>query len=234
MTPAGMIIGAWTMTVCAAILKVFIGSITLVPLVGFAVLLTALMAGVGYWHFRRAIPYYKGAEGERAVRDALDLLRPLGYEAVHDIVLKNGNVKYNIDHVLVGPGGVFAVETKFASKHDGGSPKVEFDGNRVRLTAELPSKEVITLGPWDAGPVDQARRNAKDVRRIVQERTGMDLPVRAAVVYPGWYGSDRKDFDVWVMGATYFVGAVERVRAGVVDPKDVKRVVGVLRDVGED
>ena len=41
----------------------------------------------------------------------LEELRSEGYKPVHDIV-GNG---FNIDHVIVGPGGVFAIETKYRS-----------------------------------------------------------------------------------------------------------------------
>jgi hypothetical protein len=49
----------------------------------------------------------RGARGERKVGGVLDGLGP-EWHALHDIYLGRGN----IDHVLVGPAGVFTVETK--------------------------------------------------------------------------------------------------------------------------
>ena len=54
------------------------------------------------------VPWFLGASGESQVRRALGELEPLGYRMIHDIDTGRGNV----DHVVVGPTGIFAVETK--------------------------------------------------------------------------------------------------------------------------
>ena len=50
----------------------------------------------------------QGAAGEERVAEILGGLRSEGYVALHNVDLGWGN----IDHVLIGPGGVFTVETK--------------------------------------------------------------------------------------------------------------------------
>ena len=50
----------------------------------------------------------RGAAGEELVGKVLDRLRERGWFALHDVQLGRGN----IDHVLVGPAGVFTIETK--------------------------------------------------------------------------------------------------------------------------
>lgn len=50
----------------------------------------------------------RGATGEEAVGAILDALTPHGWRVGHDI----GTGRGNIDHVVVGPTGVFTVETK--------------------------------------------------------------------------------------------------------------------------
>jgi hypothetical protein len=47
-------------------------------------------------------------DGEKDVGQKLELLRKKGYEILHDII-GNG---FNLDHVLIGPAGIFTVETK--------------------------------------------------------------------------------------------------------------------------
>jgi hypothetical protein len=49
-----------------------------------------------------------GATGEEHVGAILDALAPQGWRVVHDIDTGRGNV----DHVVVGPGGLFTIETK--------------------------------------------------------------------------------------------------------------------------
>src|ERR1051326_331627 len=77
----------------------------------FAILFTILSA---IW-FMRLFPiarrFNRGERGERHVADVLEELRSNGYRPIHDIVGDG----FNVDHVLVGPRGVFAIETKYRS-----------------------------------------------------------------------------------------------------------------------
>jgi Nuclease-related domain len=50
----------------------------------------------------------RGASGEEHVGGLLDELEDSGWEVIHDASLGRGNV----DHILIGPAGVFTVETK--------------------------------------------------------------------------------------------------------------------------
>lgn len=50
----------------------------------------------------------RGARGEEQVGGLLDGLEGGDWQAIHDASLGHGNV----DHILIGPGGVFTVETK--------------------------------------------------------------------------------------------------------------------------
>jgi nuclease-like protein len=50
----------------------------------------------------------RGAAGEEAVGAVLDGLSGDGWRVIHDVSLGRGN----IDHIVVGPGGIFSIETK--------------------------------------------------------------------------------------------------------------------------
>lgn len=50
----------------------------------------------------------RGAEGEEHVGSLLEELSGTGWQVIHDATLGRGNV----DHILIGPAGVFTVETK--------------------------------------------------------------------------------------------------------------------------
>lgn len=52
--------------------------------------------------------WLRGAEGEEAVGEILESLTSDGWHVIHDVSFGRGN----IDHVVVGPGGVFSIETK--------------------------------------------------------------------------------------------------------------------------
>ena len=87
------------------------------------VLCAAIIAtGTSLIVFRRVFFRFRnlnrGERGELTVAESLEQLRTIGYRPIHDIVGKG----FNIDHVLVGPAGVFVIETKFRS----GSGEIEF------------------------------------------------------------------------------------------------------------
>jgi len=50
----------------------------------------------------------QGAEGEEVVGEILESLTTDGWQVIHDVSFGRGN----IDHIVVGPGGLFTVETK--------------------------------------------------------------------------------------------------------------------------
>lgn len=75
--------------------------------------------------------YRLGLSGERAVGEELNLLMLAGCRVFHDVP----NEPYgNIDHVLVAPSGVYAVETKTRRKKEGkDTHKAVFDGQTLRF-----------------------------------------------------------------------------------------------------
>ena len=83
---------------------------------------------------RRALPRTRRAsatlqrlkqakEGERIVAEYLDALRDEDCYVTHDLT----GDKFNVDHVVIGPHGIFTVETKTISKPLKGSAKVLYD-----------------------------------------------------------------------------------------------------------
>jgi len=70
-----------------------------------------------------------GAAGERRVGDRLDRLKGHGWSVLHSIPLKSGA---DIDHLIIGPGGVFTINTK----HHPGA-RVTGKGDFVRVNGQL-------------------------------------------------------------------------------------------------
>ena len=95
---------------------------------------------------RRVERFFKGARGEERVSGILETL-PDGYHVFNDFVACGKHV----DHVVVGPGGVFSVETKFWRG------KVTVEEGRILLDGQLP----------DRSPVAQANREATLVRNAL-------------------------------------------------------------------
>lgn len=75
---------------------------------GSAELKAAALAAAGDLNARA---WALGAEGERRVAEALKAL-PEGWVALHDRLLYPGVTDSNIDHIVVGPGGIFMIDAK--------------------------------------------------------------------------------------------------------------------------
>ncbi|MEX2203274.1 MAG: nuclease-related domain-containing protein [Actinomycetota bacterium] len=141
----------------------------------------ALLAVAGFWWWPAAVAAFvplfvlgraasvggrldsvrlqRGIVGEERVASLLDALQPDGFTVIHDLEIGRGNA----DHVLVGPTGVFVIETK-----DWGG---RFYRRRGRLMFnQRPADDVV-------GQVTVA---ALAVRGRL-ESAGMDVWVRAVI-----------------------------------------------------
>ena len=144
-----------------------------------------------------------GLLAERVVGQQLERSRALGYSVFDDIERtgRNGRV-FNIDHIAVGPGGVFVVETKARSKPERGECNLGLAGDRLTFSD----------GGYAAEPIVQVQANCDDVRRLIVEvidKSGnadlaaakKDMPIRPVIVYPGWF-IEFKQFRSAAFGVT--------------------------------
>jgi len=117
-----------------------------------------------------------GLDGEIATAQLLDPLKRDGFYIYHDFQAKG----FNIDHILVGPSGVFAVEAKARSKPDRGDntvdSKVIFDGKHLIFPSHKESK-----------PIEQTRRQAKWLSKWLSSAVGEQVIVSPLLVVPGWF-----------------------------------------------
>jgi hypothetical protein len=117
-----------------------------------------------------------GYEGEMAVGQELNQLMADGYRVFHDFPAG----KFNIDHVLIGPAGVFAVETKARSKPTSGDGKsdarVGYDG------------KVLKFPGWtEKKPLEQAKRQANWLSEELTKAVGDPVQVKPVLALPGWF-----------------------------------------------
>jgi len=154
---------------------------------GLAVLATVYGAFRIFSIRRTLLKLRLARHGEEAVGEFLEHLRKDGYQVFHDIVGKG----FNVDHVLIGPAGVFTVETKTRSKPAKGSAEVVFDGENVKVAGHEP----------DRNPVVQARAQAGWLKSLLTESTGKDFPVFPVIVFPGWFirTTKRPAKKLWVL-----------------------------------
>jgi hypothetical protein len=152
------------------------------------------------WRKRTRIRYARlGLIGEQAMAEYLAVLASKGCRLFHDVPVD----RENIDHVVVGPPGVFAIETKFWSKRPGtfneAKHEAVFDGNTIRF-------------PWGKTdrPLNQARRNKRWLEKFLSESTGERVAVQPIVALPGWWVSVtvKTDSGVWVLSGKQVAGRI--------------------------
>ena len=120
----------------------------------------------------------RGIEAEKAMGQFLEQFRAKGYAVFHDIPVETGGKKFNIDHVLVGPKGIFTIETKSRTKPMKGLCKIAYDGETVSINGQTP----------DPAPIIQAKGEASWIRDYIASCTALkSIPVTPIVVFPGWF-----------------------------------------------
>ena len=127
----------------------------------FGALFAASAIAVAFWWrrgLRRVESFFKGARGEEVVAGTLARLAD-DWHVFHDFEAGS----HHVDHVLIGPAGVFAVETK-----------------NWRDPVRLESGELIAGGHVpDHPPIAQATAEAKAVKAVLARAgwTGEVVPV---------------------------------------------------------
>ena len=148
------------------------------------------LAGVSYGLLRTSQLFKEihslrlGLRGEQAVGEKLQELAAEGFRSFHDLP---AGKNWNIDHVVVGPPGVFAIETKTRSKRKAPpgrkDQEVVYDGKVLRF-------------PWFTNHKarEQAAANASWLGNYLRQSTGIEsLRVTGMLVIPGWFVSPQSD-----------------------------------------
>lgn len=150
---------------------------TIAAFIGGAVLLQAFVL----WRLARVLGRARNLalayEAERTVGQELDELRHLGCRVFHDVPAEG--LEANIDHIVIGPAGVFAVAARGrdAQRPNGRdhSWEVTYDGKSLQFPGW---KETLPLG--------QAMRQAEWLFEWIEEAIGEPVAVRPILVLPGW------------------------------------------------
>ncbi|MEU8577833.1 nuclease-related domain-containing protein [Streptomyces asoensis] len=108
----------------------------------------------------------KGLAGERRVGAELNRLARHGWRVLHSIPLAD---KVDVDHLLIGPGGVFSINTKHHHKR-----AVWVGDDSVKVDHGKPA-------PY----VRKSRAEANRVSRVLERYCGFPVPVEPVLVFVG-------------------------------------------------
>ncbi len=188
--------------------------------IGFVVaIFTGAASLIGRWAWREMVRYRGDALGYLGEREVAEWLQPLcakGYQIFHDVPGAGRKADFNLDHVAVGPTGVTVVETKTRRKGrarpDGSEYYVRYDGQFLH---------------WPWGPerdtLNQVTAQADWVRKLIKQRTLIEVPVRPVIAIPGWW-VEGEPTDVYVVNAKNVANAVEHRREIQLSPEEIKLI----------
>ena len=148
-------------------------------------------------------------EGELAVGQELNQLMLQGFLVYHDFPADT----FTIDHIVVGPIGVFAVETNTLGRRAsrGGSseePTVTYDGRTLNYGDSS-----------DFETIEQAKQQADWLSNWLATATREPLAVRAIVTLPGWVVKRTSADGIPVVNPGQFTSLFEHIKPRPVSEK---------------
>ena len=149
----GTVLSLWPLFLCFIALGAFGAALVLgrQQLLFAGLFVVSLMLTIVFWWkgLRRVESFFKGARGEEHVAALLAAL-PAEYHVFHDFAAGG----HHVDHVVVGPTGIFSVETKSWR----GSVTVE--ENELLVNGRLPDRAPLAQATHEASAVQAALKRA--------------------------------------------------------------------------
>lgn len=184
-------------------------------------ILSALTVGSLIWHLAKVtvalikrshqIAHY---HGERIVGEHLKMLMIGGYRVFHDLQFDG----FNVDHAVVGPGGVFAIETlvRQPRKVDGANPHVNFDGENLKWHQCKPRDEAII----------RTVERSQALQEWLTGRIPQPLQVIPILVIPGWKIDGERKGKVNVLNPKFLTNffQTEENYTEILEPAAIKRI----------
>lgn len=159
--------------------------------------------------------WHLGLDAELAVGRELDQLMRDSALVFHDLPAE----KFNVDHVVIAPQGVFSVDTKGYTKRNRGGgaddAKVVYDG------------QTLVFPTWSSNkPPQQAKRQAVWLAKWLSSATDEAVQVVPVLALPGWYIECEGRGDVLVFSGRELRKRLFRARtAQPIPPEQVQRIV---------
>lgn len=164
---------------------------------------------------------YLGYFGERVVAEALEPLKISGARVFHDVPCGDAELTFNIDHVVVGPGGVFAIETKTRRK---GHSREGFAAHEIIYDGQ------VLAYPWgeDRHGLAQAVRQSRWLEDWLAQLLGRRTPVQPILTFPGWMIIRRGAGAVVVLNQKEIPAAIASRGRGTLSEQEIDLIAGQL------
>lgn len=182
-----------------------------------ALIVAALAVVVCSWRAVRTLQRLKqlqlGWEGELATAEELNKLMKHGYEVFHDVPADG----FNVDHVIVGPSGVYAVETKARTKQS--------RSGSTKAWEAIHDGKVLDLGGYKSTAfVKQAQRQAEWLSRWLSSSTGENVAVTPVLALPGWLVQRKGRSDIRVISPKEARALVRDTKSQPLSDEKIRRI----------
>lgn len=125
-------------------------------------------------------------DGERLVAEGLQELIKQGATVFNDIQ----GEKFNVDHVVVSPHGIYLIETKTYSKPINKETIITFDSENVYVDG-------IAI---ERNPIRQVKALTNWLQNLLMESTGRKFRIHPVILFPGWYTEKTKSgAEIWIL-----------------------------------
>ncbi|HEX4086931.1 MAG TPA: nuclease-related domain-containing protein [Chthoniobacteraceae bacterium] len=198
-----------------------------VPTISGATLISPIMVGIAgfIWlanRFFRVLSERRntalGFHGERAVAEELNQLMLEGCRVFHDVPMDPYG---NIDHVVVAPSGIYAVETKTRRKRPVESGKRDYEVVFTGKELEFPHGR-------DSHGIEQARQQADRLRAYLTNAIGEQVSVIPILTLPGWMVASRVNGKLKVLNPKQIQKVVIRPSERLLSAQMIQRIVHQL------
>jgi hypothetical protein len=194
-------------------------------LVVATIVLPLIAAAAGVWLllkvFNQCTHLRRQLQGERIVAETLATLVPEGYQVFHDVPTDGGTVDDNLNHVVIGPAGVFAVHTQTQARRKPlpgrKDHEIIFDGDQL-------------LYPWgqDTQGIVPARDKAEWLSHWLFQILGERVPVSAVLTFPGWWVTPVTQRDVRVHNPGQIAALIQQSSSDKINPSQLELILRQL------
>jgi len=204
----------------------FDGTITRADIVATALIGPALMA-LNIFKLLKCLGERKRVRlsyaGKLAVARQLDQLMPDGYHVFHDLA----GEKFNIDHVVVGPAGVFAVVTRTR-------PKSTTRARREDVTVTYDGRMLAFPNGDDVETIERADHQAARLSDWLSRAIGEPLAARAIVALPDWFVRRTSADGIPVVNPNQFPSLFAHIKPRYLSSAMIARITHQLDRQGRD
>ncbi|MGI1986327.1 nuclease-related domain-containing protein [Shewanella glacialipiscicola] len=189
--------------------------------------ITGLM-GLAYCGFKTWKNFSKltklrlGHTAEIATANELIGLQALGYQVFHDVQADG----FNIDHLVIGKNGVFAIETKGRHKRNKDLLQTNGNGNGSKGYQVFYKDGRLNFPSWtETKPIEQAERQAKWVSQWLTKATGTPVTSTPVLVFPGWFVTSQTKPPFPVLNHKQLVSTIPKLKTQALTQQQVDTII---------